>query len=236
MDVRVPPSAEGTRDLASTSRFNATQQWEPRNVPPRVGDAIKRTIARQAADVPGMALAPIDYPELPGVGVYLDEPEEEDATDRGRLDGGRVESVTYVFERAGPVEIPDVTFSWWKVTADRLETLTLAGLELEVLHGPAAAAESPAESVSRASRSGTCLEAALLLAAVLLLWRYAHTIVLRWRAWQDRRHTSEPSYFKQARYSIGANDARSAPRDIMRWLDRINLDSSVKNLAKIASC
>jgi hypothetical protein len=218
MDVRVPPGAEGIRDLASTSQFNATQQWEPQNVAPRVGDAIQRTIIRQAADVSGMALAPIDYPELPGVGVYPAEPEVEDATDRGSLDGRRVESVTYVFEGAGAVEIPDVTFSWWNVTANRLESVTLAGLELEVLPGPAAAAES----VSQASRPGLWLATALLFAAALLLWRFAPAIVGRWRAWQDRRPKSEPSYFKQALSSVGSNDAKRALRDIMRWLDLIN--------------
>lgn len=222
IDARLPPGAEGIRDLISTSGFTATQQWSPESASPRVGDALKRTITRQAEDVSGMALAPLAYPDLTGVGIYPAEPEVADKADRGSLSGRRTDTVTYVFERAGAVRIPDIALTWWNVPASLLETETLAGRELEVLSGPASGSGSATAQTRVTDGRSLWLPITILFSGAILLWRFAPDLAERWSTWRLRLQESEARHFKQALRSIRSKDARRALRHIMRWLDHIN--------------
>jgi hypothetical protein len=214
----LPPGAEGISDLVSTTRFTAEQEWSPDQVAPRVGDALKRTVSRQAEDVSGMAITPLAVPDLPGVGIYPAEPRVEDSADRGSLTGRRTETLTYVFERAGSVSIPDIELAWWNLADERLETLTLPGRALEVLPGPASTDVSSA-STGAPSRSINPWLAGAILFTVVLLVRLTPSLVRRWTAWNRSRLESEARYFRHAIASVRSGDSRRALRDIMRWLD-----------------
>jgi len=130
--IRTPPGAEGIRGLISTADLTANQNWTPEIDSPVVGDALKRTITLRAEDVSGMAFAPISHNRTEDLGIYPGEPEVDDRFARGDLTGTRIETVTYVFERAGAFEIPDLEFSWWDVGAGELKLLVLPGLSLQV--------------------------------------------------------------------------------------------------------
>jgi len=223
INAMLPPGAEGVRGLVSSSRLTAAQQWTPANDSPRVGDALQRTVTLEADDVSGMAFAPLAYVDLPGVGIYPAEPEVSDSVDRGSLNGRRTETVTYVFERAGTVQIPDIRLTWWNVPKDKLETITVPGRELEVAPGPAGTSDAAVGSVSaRMSFRNLWLPGALVLVAASLLLRFRKALAQHRRAWRQRRQKSEARYFKRALVSVRSENARLALRDIMRWLDRIN--------------
>lgn len=223
MNARVPPGAEGIRGLISTTRLHAEQQWTPAVSDLVVGDALTRTITLEADDVSAMAFAPIEHADISGVGIYPAAPTVNDSTDRGSLTGRRIEEVTYVFERAGTRQLPDVVLSWWDISANRLETVTLSGLELDVL--PAAAGGFEAHgtySTEDIDWRGLALPAAMLLVLAYLLLGARTRLVQQWRAWRSRREESEARYFRLAIRSIRSADAHTALRDIMRWLDRLN--------------
>jgi hypothetical protein len=223
INARRPPGAEGVRGLVSSSRLTAAQQWTPAIEAPRVGDALKRTVITEADDVSGMAFVPLRYANLPGVGIYPAEPEVEDSVDRGSLTGRRTEAVTYVFERAGTVQIPAFELTWWNVSTQKLETVNLPGREFEVAPGLVGTVD--AMGASAAQRFGArdlWLPGVLLLVSSVLLLRFTRPLVQRWNAWRRRRQESEARYFKRALSSVRSKNAGLALRDIMRWLDRIN--------------
>ena len=74
---KVPPGAKGIRDLISTTQLTSSQTWEPEPENLKVGDAIKRTVTLRAADVSGMAFAPMRHLEIEGLGSYPGEPTVE---------------------------------------------------------------------------------------------------------------------------------------------------------------
>ncbi len=223
INAKLPPGAEAIRGLISTTRLTATQEWTPAIEAPRVGDALQRTVTLQAEDVSGMAFAPLEYADLPGVGIYPAEPEVADSADRGALTGSRSEAVTYVFERAGSVRIPDIQVTWWNVSTEKLETIILRGHELEIAPGPAGTAGATGLSASaRLNVRDLWLPGAILLVLVALLSRFGRQLAKRWSAWRWYRQESEARYFKSALTSVRSKNARLALRDVMRWLDRIN--------------
>lgn len=178
----------------------------------------------QADGVSGMAFAPLRHDELPGVGIYPAEPEIADRDERGSLSGRRTEVVTYVFEHAGEVQIPELTLTWWNTSTEELETDSLPGRKLVVSPGPVGSGGSFGTPNTQDSLNGVhrLIATAGLVIVVVLVWRFGRPLTQRLHNWRRQRHESEPRYFRRALRSVRSRSARLAVRDIMHWLDRIN--------------
>jgi len=220
--TRTPPGAAGIRGLISTSNLTASQNWQPEPESPLVGDAIKRRITLRAEDVSGMAFAPTLHDEIENLGIYPGEPTVEDKFARGDLTGTRVESVTYVFERAGEFELPGVELSWWNIDTEELHHIVLPGLTLQVSGGPAMGSQ-------QGNRPSWSTLVPLFVAIVALLV-FAGRVLTRWPAWRQARNETEAAYFRRIRRSARSGDHDAVLRDTMRWLDRINDNSEVARL------
>jgi hypothetical protein len=220
--TRTPPGAEGLSGLISTTDLTANQNWDPATESPMVGDALKRTISLRAKDVSGMAFAPMLHGKIENLGIYPGEPAVEDKFARGDLTGTRVETVAYVFERAGDFEIPDVTLPWWDVDASELKHVVLPGLSLQVTGSPVT--ESEALQQAEHQQNTRLLWSALLaiLVAAVAVVRFGDRLANRWTAWRRARSEKEAMYFRRVRRSARSGDQNAVLRDTMRWLDRIN--------------
>jgi len=228
--VRTPPGAEGIRGLISTTDLRADQFWDPEPERPTVGDAIERTITLRATDVSGMAFTPLRYNEIENLGIYPGEPTVDDKFNRGDLSGSRVETVTYVFERPGKIEIPGIALSWWDVQHSTLQRVELPGIAVEVIAGTESESEVAAATPQQLSmrRVGSVLFAVVLLAA--LAFRFGGRFLDRLAAWRRARLEGEANYFKQVMRSVRSGDKKTVLRDTMRWLDRINSESTPARL------
>lgn len=218
--VKLPPGAEDVQGLISTTSLTAKQTWEPSIDEAKVGDTLKRTIIVQADDVSAMAFVPLQFTDIPGVGIYPVSPRVKDSTERGTLTGTRTEAVTYVFEQSGEVRIPDIVVSWWNVADDRLERTELPGRSFDVAVGPDGA--SVASGVSKVRFREFQLPVSILVLLFSAAIYLRRTLMESWSAWLKRRQASEVRYFRLAVKSIRSKKAEMALRDLMRWLDRIN--------------
>jgi hypothetical protein len=220
--ARTPLGAEGIRGLISTRNLTASQDWDPETESPVVGDAIKRRITLRAEDVSGMAFAPTLHSEMENLGIYPGEPTVEDKFARGDLTGTRVETVTYIIERAGEFELPSVELSWWNIETEELQHIVLPGLLLQVTGGPAVASQ-PNERPSRSTLIS-------LFVIVVTLLVFGSRLLALWTAWHRVRNESEATYFGRIRHSARSGDQTAVLSDTMRWLDRVNDDSQAARL------
>ena len=218
----MPPGAEGIRGLISTSSLTANQRWDPKTEGMVVGDAIRRSITMSAEDVSGMAFVPRRYGQIEDAGIYPGEPVVDDKFARGSLTGTRIETVTYVFERAGDFEIPDILMSWWDVDANELKQLVLPGLSLQVAANPAALSDTRQESSDQ--RRMRVMQLSLLAITVIgaAVFFFGKQFAIHWAAWRKARRERESMYFRRVRRSARSGDPKAVLRDTMRWLDRIN--------------
>ena len=79
-----------------------------------------------------MAFRPLDPSDAEGISTYLSEPTVDDSYNRGTLVGTRQEKLTYLFERAGSYTLPDQSYNWRNTSSEKLETVILTGLSVEV--------------------------------------------------------------------------------------------------------
>ena len=218
----IPAGAENIRGLVSTTQLTAEQNWQSSDETLEVGDALERTISLQAVDVSGMAFTPLAHEDIAGVGSYPAQPAVEDTSARGSLSGSRIEVVTYVFEQAGEVQIPDIEFSWWNLAKNELEQVLLPGRLIHVVAG--AGGVSGARTLPLKQLEYRYLVALLIIFLLLVyaLYFFRKALLKRWdMRWKNRRE-SEKAYFQLVVKSIRSGKPAAALRNIMRWLDRIN--------------
>lgn len=228
--ARTPPGGEGLHGLVSTSSLTASQDWDPATEDTKVGDALQRSVTLHAADVSGMAFAPLQHTEIDGVGIYPGEPTVEDKFNRGDLSGTRIEKVTYVFERTGDVQIPALVFSWWNVRNSELQQVELPGRSLQVAAGAPNESATAGGAVSdQKSRPAWFVLGAVALAVVFALL-FGGSLMRRLATWREARKDSETAYFRQVMASSRIGDQAAVLRCTMRWLDRINTSSDPARL------
>lgn len=213
--VTVPAGVDPSRPLVATRELGLDQRWQPEPTANfKAGDALVRIIARQAADIPGMAMLDLAFPAPPGVRVYVEPPQIDDRVERGDLTGRRTDRITYVFERGGSFPLEAVAQTWWDLEGGGLRQATGQGATVSVA---TVAAPRPASEQ-------------------LELWLFVATtavgvLVLIWWAWprlsaaraarQARWEASEPKAFRDLHAACRHGDVRAVYRAFVVWRQRI---------------
>jgi hypothetical protein len=156
VEARLPPGAAAGGLLVTSTGFTMESSWVP-EMPVdgpgalKVGDALTLEVRRSARDVPGMVFAPLPEFSLDGLRSYPDAARVNDRVNRGSLTGVRTDSVTFICEREGHFEIPEMRFSWWDPDREVLAEKIIPALKLDVAANPAYAS---AAAASRADGGG----------------------------------------------------------------------------------
>ena len=137
VEIAVPPGIDAGAPLIATTHARVQEQWIP--APKglfKAGDALVRTVTREADDVPAMAMPTLVFAAPDGVRVYVDPPQSDDRQDRGAVTGRRVDRATYVFEAGGQFALAGLAQPWWDLAARQLRTERLPSVTVEVTAPP----------------------------------------------------------------------------------------------------
>lgn len=140
LDVRPrPPEWTGSVWLPAQS-LTLTEEWQPDDDRIRAGEPITRTLKLTAVGATGAQLpdlsAALSLPE--GVKAYPDQSELHTAEQDGQPVGSRVQNIALIADRAGSIELPALTVSWWDTRTQRQREATLPARSLTVLPGAGA--------------------------------------------------------------------------------------------------
>ncbi len=225
-EATVPDAAKGLPLVLSTPDFKLAYEAEPEPKGLKVGDALRRTFTMTIASAPGMLIPPLPEIALEGVAAYPDQPRVEEKAERGEITGTRVESVTYVFERAGTYAFPAVTIHWWDVDEERLETASIAAVTFDVEENPDAAVGTTHDDAASIPDAGggfpwTTIGAIVLTALLgFLLWRHHGGDVRAWIAAREQeRRESESAYFARFEKACETSNADAVLRAMTAWLE-----------------
>jgi hypothetical protein len=217
IEIRRPPGSETIGFLVTTESLDVTEAWEPTPGPADLGGVFKRTIVQRAPEVPGMALAPAPTSAPDGIRVYPGNAETNDKLERGDFLGERRETITYLLQQSGTLELPALNYVWWNPRTEILESKTLPAVTFEVAPKPATATtQEPA-----AAR----LAWLWLLGAVpfvgLLVWQRQRLAVWKARCWR----MLNPPDRVAARRLIRACRAHNAAAANSAWTEWRNIQA-----------
>lgn len=214
-----PPGSEKVPWLISTTQLTAEQRWDPDVKKVAIGEAVRRTVRLSAEDISAMAFSPMPFVGNDSLDVYPSAPEVEDRYDRGTLSGRRTEAVTYLFKKAGRVELPAVTLTWWDLKNRKLLETVLPSRRIEV--APASIQHGDQEVANDYAYKRPWVYAGLVLIVLIaLIGTFSKKLRSRLKDWQRKRGESEKAYFK--RFEITARSGKPAEtlNALMNWLDR----------------
>jgi hypothetical protein len=137
IEIQRPPASESIGFLITTESLDLSETWEPTPGPAEVGAVFKRTIVQSASQVPGMALAPAPAVAPDGIRVYFGNATLNDRLERGDFLGERRETITYLMQKPGTLELPALTYVWWNPKSETLESKSLPAVTLKITAPPA---------------------------------------------------------------------------------------------------
>lgn len=225
LTIRVPSGVDPSVPVIASTAVRMSETWsQPANTTFKVGDAIKRTIHREAEDVPALAMQPVPAAAPDGVRAYVEPPLGQDSIARGSLTGRRTDTITYVFEKAGNYALPAITQNWWDLRDASPKQATAAGITISAAAVPNAGAPPRAFD----PRKITAREIGIVLAglglAILLIWltwRLAPLLIAAWRgAWQRRADSEEVAFRTLLRAAKSGNPADTY-RAYLVWRSRL---------------
>ena len=228
IEARLPPGMESGRLLVTTTSFGMEASWKPQvvednTVQLKVGDAITLSVSRSARDVPGMVFTPLPELLIDGLGIYPGTPQVEDRVNRGSLTGSRTETITFVCEREGAFEIPEMRFQWWDPEMEVLQEKVIPALALDVAAHPAYAAGNAGGGLD----SGRALDAKIVIPVatlIIMLLVFGRRWVKAWTGYsqrrQQQREAGEPWAFKQVKRACASGKPVEAYNAITLWLSR----------------
>ncbi|MDF1686445.1 MAG: hypothetical protein P1U50_06600 [Parvibaculaceae bacterium] len=117
----LPPSAAEKMPWIAAKSMNLSSHISGPTDALQQGSAITRTLNVEADGVPGMMLKEIGTPSIPGLAVYPDAADIKTTSNRGEIRGMRRERTTYIVQKPGRYQLPDVRLNWWNLETKQWE-------------------------------------------------------------------------------------------------------------------
>jgi hypothetical protein len=149
-EILRPPGSEAIGFLITTESLDITETWDPAPGPAQVGALFKRTILQRAPQIPGMVLAPAPTTAPDGIRIYPGYADTNDKLARGEFLGERSETITYLLQKPGAIELPALTYVWWNPKTKTLESKTLPAVTFDVAPSPTTLADKPITTLTHA--------------------------------------------------------------------------------------
>lgn len=108
------------------------------------GSTLIRTITLEGVGVPAQLLPALTIAASDHFSVYPEKGIERNTVKQGQLVGSTEIKITYLFNTAGKVTIPELRLAWFNTTTGKEETAVLAPRSFDVSASPAAARSTPA--------------------------------------------------------------------------------------------
>jgi len=239
--VKMPPGAGTLSNIISTTHLEVNESWEPQPEAAKVGDAFTRTIKLKAPHIPGMAFPPLPVKKSEGLGIYTKKPVVQDQMERGDFIGERIETITYVCEKEGKIELPGLVFSWWDVNNREFHQIKLNPVILEVAANPQFSTAGEQETGAQTQpgpepfpwwAAGIGLLVVIILVLLIIFRRF---LILRFKERQAARRESEAAYFKRFKKACRSGSAADVMQALMTWLDRNNIEGKTARLETFVS-
>ena len=174
-----PTEIKDKKDWLATTLFEVEDQFDKDITNLKEGDATQRTIRFKAEDMAAMMLPKLSFEKINGVGVYPKPSEIEDTVNRGEYLAERTETINYVIEQSGEYRLPALTFYWWDLNAQQVQTVEIPERILSTLGGEGNEGSEVTSGQPQADSPRLTMKKVLPLITILLLILLVATVVVR---------------------------------------------------------
>ncbi|GAB2929597.1 BatD family protein [Rheinheimera gaetbuli] len=156
-----------------------TEEWSPDITELKQGEPVTRIITLSAVDVAENQLPEINQGFPQGLRLYQEQPQARSAQRNGRLVAQKVFTTAVIANKAGELELPELTLPWWNSQTNQLEYARLPARRLTV-NASAAAAPAIAKNAADTALQQTATVGEPISAAK---WQWNHLSSLLLALW-----------------------------------------------------
>ena len=236
----MPPGAQDLEQVLTTGNLAVEESYDREFADLKVGDSITRTVSLRGEDTFALALPATRFPTVSGARAYPAQPILEDTVNRGQYRAKRTDAVTYVLEREGVAELPEIAVRWWNPESKEIEEEILPAVEIAVAanldYRPTSGLPDVSESAAQRLKNSVAgaldwlrtniawLTMAAIAAYLLLLAvrRFGPPLLERWNHWREQSRQSEARFFADFRRACQSGDSDAIVSRFWKWLDRLS--------------
>ncbi|MDI3319387.1 BatD family protein [Pinibacter soli] len=134
--VRDVPASLKTDNWFVAKGVNISERWNKSLRDVKVGDVIVRTITIDASGTLPQFIPEVAKEKPDWASIYPDDAELQDTRNENDANGRRIESITYLLEKAGDFQIPPVKVTWWNPNNSRKYEKSTVSVSIHVKENP----------------------------------------------------------------------------------------------------
>jgi len=244
-NIRVKPIPPGFNQEGwlVTTGMSVYDNWtsDLKNV--KVGDVLSRNIRREAQGTVSELIPPVQWDSIPGVSLYPSRSSVENNQSKTAISAVRTETMRYLFEKEGEVQLPEMVFTWYNPVQQKLYKRTLKAIVIQVQPNPdlgmlASIRDSlqvEQEKMLSAREENqpfnilglTPEQFAGVIAAIAIIgylfFVFFKKIIQRTRLKRHQYRNSEAYYFDRFVHLARAKKPGEALNALYRWIDSLHL-------------
>lgn len=136
LNVQAIPSSQKVSDWLPAQQVTLTEYYENSDQSLSQGSTVTRVITLEGVAVPAQLLPTLDFKQEDAFNVYLEKGTEKNQVKQGNLVGTKLIKVTYLFNKAGKITIPELRLPWFNTQTGKEEMAILAPRSMDI--GPVA--------------------------------------------------------------------------------------------------
>lgn len=241
--VKPAPTSFSSEEWLVASGLSVSDSWSEDIKQVKVGDVLERQITRTAFGTVSELIPPIAWDTLTGVSEYASRSVMNNQKDKTAISATRTETMRYLFEKEGEVILPEMVFTWFDPTQEKLYKRTLKAVTVQVAANPdlgvlasirdSLALVQEAELAEKSTRKertvlGMSLKRLAILGLILLGNLIFLYVILR--KLMQHYHQKHEAYLQSEKYfwdrfvtSYRKGDKQMTLGLLYRWLDELNL-------------
>ena len=243
--VLPPPEGVDTSTWLSSYQVNLSDTWDRPLENLKAGDVLERRIRVRASGTLAALIPPVSLPDVEFGSVYPKTPILGNIQNQGSFSGSRTEVITYLLEKDGEFEIPEVQVPWFNLSKKEEQIASLPAVQLNIAANPdlefilsrqqalqeELAKEYPEEVAEEEPFELFGLnwwQLLLVILSILAVLNWVRSLVSRWRIrikkQKEKKMASEEHYFEQLKVIAREGDSQKLVRQLFFWYDRYRGD------------
>ena len=246
LDVQpIPPQYKGNIWLPA-KRVTLTEQYENSNQTINQGSTLTRTVTIEGAAIPAQLLPTLNFKSTDAFNVYPEKGAEHNQVKQGQLIGSTEIKVTYLFNKAGKVTIPELRLPWFNTETGREEVAVLAPRSMEIqLSAAVSANNTTAQTVSKDNTGNQSSSETTVLPQsynnwpwiVAILFAIAWIVTIGLWGWQRHSRSLGKGQYKKALAELNKACSESNPQNardaVLKWAALHWPDAPLLNLTDL---
>lgn len=103
----------------------------------RVGEPVTRTLTIEAKGLASSQIPKLVFPPIDQIRTYPDKEDKQNYTDGTTVIGISTQTISYIPNKAGSLQLPEITLDWWNVVTKQQETARLPAITITIEAGSA---------------------------------------------------------------------------------------------------